>query len=171
MNIIRKLTLANLKKNRNRTIVTILGILLSTALILAVIGMAQSGQVSLATWQKQYSGDFHALYTEVPTDAVSYVTENAHVRSSSVFYTYGYAALDGSLNEYMPYVFVLGGNETAFRKLSLHLTEGRFPENENEIVIPETIYTSAGKDLKIGDTLTLAIGRRVDSEGYELFQH
>ncbi len=171
MNIIRKLTLANLKKNRNRTIVTILGILLSTALILAVIGMAQSGQASLAAWQKQYSGDFHAIYTEVPTDAVPYITENAHVKSSSVLYSYGYAVLEGSLNEYMPYVFVMGGDDAAFRKLSLHLNEGRFPENENEIVVPETIHANAGMDLKLGDTLTLAIGRRVDSENNELFQH
>ena len=170
MNIIRKLTLANLKENRNRTIVSILGVVLSTALILAVAGMAQSGQASLAAWQKQDTGDFHTLFTNLAPDDVLTVSGNANVSESAVFYTYGYAALDHSLDEYMPYVYVVGGNEKAFQKLSLHLIEGRFPEQENELLI--TDYTSfvSGKDLKVGDTLTLSTGRRVATDGTELYQ-
>ena len=171
MNIIRKLTLANLKQNKNRTIVTILGVLLSTALILAVVGMAQSGRASLAAWQKQYSGDFHGMFFTLPTEATPYVTENATVKSSATLYTYGYAALEGSLNEYKPYTYVMGGDSAAFQKLSLHLIEGRFPENKNELLISESMISSTGLDFKVGDTLTLQIGRRVTSDGYELFQH
>ena len=47
MNILNKLTIKNLKLNKKRTIVTIIGIMLSTALICAVAG-----------YGKQFYGNF-----------------------------------------------------------------------------------------------------------------
>ena len=44
MNILKKLTLKSLKLNKKRTLVTIIGIMLSTALICAVAGMITSVQ-------------------------------------------------------------------------------------------------------------------------------
>ena len=42
MNILNKLTIKNLKLNKKRTIVTIIGIILSVALICAVASMVSS---------------------------------------------------------------------------------------------------------------------------------
>ena len=47
MSIFSKLTIRNLKLNRKRTIGTIIGIMLSTALICAVAGMGTSLQKSM----------------------------------------------------------------------------------------------------------------------------
>ncbi len=47
MNILNNLTTKNLKLNKKRTIVTIIGIMLSVALICAVAGMVTSFQATL----------------------------------------------------------------------------------------------------------------------------
>lgn len=47
MNIFKKLTTRNLKLNKKRTITTIIGIMLSTALICATFGLTTSFQQSL----------------------------------------------------------------------------------------------------------------------------
>ena len=52
MNILNKLTIKNLKLNKKRTIVTIIGIMLSTALICAVAGMVSSFMATLVEMLK-----------------------------------------------------------------------------------------------------------------------
>ena len=47
MNILNKFTVKSLKLNKKRTIVTIIGIILSTALICGVAGLVSSFQNSL----------------------------------------------------------------------------------------------------------------------------
>jgi len=44
---------------------------------------------------------------------------------------------------------------------------GRLPENENEIVLSTTFFDGKENEPKIGDTITIDIGKRI-SEGYEL---
>ena len=59
MNILNKLTIRNLKLNKKRTIVTIIGIILATALICAVAGMVSSLQATLIESAKESSGNRH----------------------------------------------------------------------------------------------------------------
>ena len=54
--------------------------------------------------------------------------------------------------------------------VSLNLIEGRFPTNDNEIVIPRHLKTNGRVDYKVGDTITLYLGDRV-SDGYTLNQN
>lgn len=51
MNLLNKLTIKNLKLNKKRTIVTVIGIILSTALITAVASMFFSAQESLLRFE------------------------------------------------------------------------------------------------------------------------
>ena len=81
----------------------------------------------------------------------------------------GYAKLEESKNEYKPYVYVKGFSEQAIEELSVKLVEGRFPENENEILIPTHLKTNGRVELNVGEAITLDVGTRV-SDGYELTQ-
>ena len=51
MNLLNKLTIKNLKLNKKRTVVTIIGIMLSVALITAVASMYASGIKSLIDYE------------------------------------------------------------------------------------------------------------------------
>lgn len=79
MKILQRLTLANLRENKRRTGVTIIGVMLSTALILAVAGIVTSFQGMMVDWTIAEYGDYHDMYEEVPTEALKYIEENQHV--------------------------------------------------------------------------------------------
>lgn len=81
MQVLQKLTLANLRQNKRRTMVTIIGVMLSAALILAVIGIVTSFRQMMIDFQKIEVGDFHEMYESVPAEQMKYITENAHVES------------------------------------------------------------------------------------------
>ena len=59
MKILAKLNRINLKQNRTRTIVTIIGVALSIALILSVIGVATSFLNSWRLREIEEYGDYH----------------------------------------------------------------------------------------------------------------
>src|SRR5574344_3109514 len=76
MNILNKLTNKNLKLNKNRTLVTIIGISLATALICAVLGMITSFQATMKNVAKTEVGDYHVKFENIPTNQAKYITEN-----------------------------------------------------------------------------------------------
>lgn len=95
MKILQRLTLANLRQNRRRTIVTIIGVTLSAALILAVAGMATSFQKMMINYTIAERGDFHEMFQEVPVAALAYVEQNPHVES----YYYSAPLQEGDVDE------------------------------------------------------------------------
>ena len=169
MKILNKLTINNLKLNKKRTIVTIIGIILSTALICAVAGVFSSFRQTLIDAAKVDPGDFHVTFEGVPEDEVKYIVNNREV--DTFFYTQpvGYSKLEGSANEYKPYLHLMEYDKTALTSYGIKLVEGRLPENSNELIISSSIDTNANVEYKIGDKLTLDIGKRM-SEGHELNQ-
>lgn len=79
MKVLEKLTIASLRENKRRTLVTVLGVMLSSALILAVVGMVTSIQKMMIDWTVADTGDYHDMYEEVPVEDLKYIEENAHV--------------------------------------------------------------------------------------------
>lgn len=169
MDLLKKLTIKNLKLNRKRTIVTIIGIMLSVALITAVATIYNSAIKSLIEFETYQKGNFHVSFYNVPVDEVKTLKNNRKI--SDVFLTQdiGYAKLEGSKNEYKPYAFIKAFTKSSLENLSVKLIEGRLPENENEIVIPTHLKTNGRVTLNVGDTITLNVGKRV-SDGQELNQ-
>lgn len=170
MNIINKFTLANLNKNKKRTIVTAIGIALSTALICAVAGMVMSFQNTVVEYAKVENGDYHICYEEIPVDQLKYIQNNINIESYFLSKPLGYAKLEGSKNKDKPYVYITACNEKSLKNNGLVLTKGRMPENENEIVISKHIEYNARVYWNVGDTITLDVGTRKDEEGYILNQ-
>lgn len=81
MKVLQRLTIANLRKNQRRTIVTVIGVILSTALILAVVGMVTSFQKMMVNYAIAETGDYHEMYQEVPVEAIKQIENNTHVES------------------------------------------------------------------------------------------
>ena len=170
MHLLSKLTMKSLKLNKKRTIVTVIGIILSVALITAVAAMFFSARDSLVAFETRQKGDFHYVFFDVPIEDLKYFKENRNFEK--IYYTkdFGYALLNESKNEFKPYLFLKGFDSSALEDLGIKLVEGRLPENDNEILIPTHLKTNGRVSYSIGDTLELEIGRRV-SEGEELNQH
>ena len=170
MNVLKKLTIKDLKLNKKRTIVTIIGIILSVALITAVATIYQSFIASLISYEIREKGNYHVSFEEVPIEEAESISDNRNVEETYIIKSVGYAVLPDSQNEFKPYAYVVGFTDEALDNLAINLTEGRFPENDNEIVIPTHLKTNGRISLSVGDAITLDVGRRVGSDGYELGQ-
>ena len=70
MRVLEKLTIASLRENKRRTLVTVLGVMLSSALILAVVGMVTSLQKKMIDWTIADIGDYHEMYEEVTVENI-----------------------------------------------------------------------------------------------------
>ena len=169
MTLLNKLTIKNLKLNRKRTIVTIIGIMLSVALITAVASMYASGIKSLIKYETIIKGDFHTAFYNVPTSDIDKFINNRNIEKLNITEGIGYAKIN-SKNEDKPYAYLKGFTKDALNNLSVRLVKGRLPENTNEIVIPTHLKTNGRLDLKLNDSITLEVGKRIDSKGDELNQ-
>ena len=168
MNILNKFTIKSLKLNKKRTIVTIIGIMLSTALICGVAGLVSSFQNSLIYWARTNDGNYHVTFKNVSSDKAQYVTENQKVKDYFLSSSLGWANLEGSKATNKPYLHVLAYDKKALENYGVVLTDGRLPQNPNEIIITESVLTGARVSLKIGDTITLNIGTRKSNDDYYL---
>lgn len=168
MNLLNKLTLKSLQLNKKRTIVTIIGIILSTALIVAVSSLVVSARLSLIEYEKKESGDYHYIVYDVPKEELKYFNNNRVIEKTYFTSDIGYAKVD-SQNESKPYLFIKGYSNEVLESKENNLVEGRMPKSDDEIVISSHIKTNGRLYYKVGDTLELEVGKRY-SDDYELSQ-
>lgn len=164
MSILNKLTIKNLKLNKKRTIVTIIGIILSVALICAVASMVSSFRESLIRFEINRNGNFHYEFSNIDNDTLREIKNNRNFDKVYISKNIGYLKLNNSKNEDKPYAYLIAMDDIAMSNVSLNLIEGRFPTNDNEIVIPRHLKTNGRVDYKVGETITLDYGDRVSDE-------
>ena len=167
MNVLNNLTIKNLKLNKKRTIVTIIGILLSVALICAVAGMVTSLKATLVNRAIIAGGNRHLTIENVSKKDLKYFTNNSHVKNMYLSETLGYAKVDNT-NKYKPYAYVVGYTKSAFDNTTLKIVSGRLPIDSGEIVVSVPFQNNA--KVKIGDTISLDIGKGVCTDGTILNQ-
>lgn len=162
MNIFNKVALQGMKKSPTRTIVTVIGVILSAAMITAVATLGTSLLNFLVNGSIVKYGDWHVEFLDVNSSFVQERTHDSGVSNTAVFENIGYATLDGVKSPEKPYLFIAGFNEKAFDTLPITLISGRLPENSNEILIPSHVAAKGGVRFKLGDTLSLTVGSRID---------
>lgn len=170
MQILNRLTIRNLKLNKRRTIVTIIGIILATALLTAVATMAVSLKESVTLRSKKVDGDFHLLLYDMTDKEKESVTNNRQVESYYETHEVGYGVLDGCVNDSKPYVYIEALDSDTFEKAEINVTSGRLPEDDSEIVISSHIKTNGGVKYNLGDKITFDIGDRTYN-GKKLYQN
>ena len=172
MQVLTKITIKNLKLNKKRTIGTLVGIILSVALICAVAGMATSLRQSLIQTASSNTGYWHLKLSNINKEDIEKLKNNRDIKDLNIINDVGYAKLENSQNENRPYIHLYSLDEKSFNNMELELVEGTYPQNSNEIAICKSIIDDAQVDLKIGDTITFNIGDRyigdrMLSSGYE----
>ena len=172
MKVLTKITIKNLKLNKKRTIGTLVGIILSVALICAVAGMATSLRQSLIQTASSNTGYWHLKLSNINKEDIEKLKNNRDIKDLNIINDVGYAKLAKSANENRPYIHLYSLDEKRFNNMELELVEGNYPQNSNEIAISKSIIDDAQVDLKIGDTITFNIGDRyigdrMLSSGYE----
>ena len=157
MKILNDLSIKDLKLNKKRSIVIIIGIILSTALICGVAGLVTSFQKTFTETAKRDNGNFHVMYYNIPKDELKYIEENRNVDEYYLSEELGYSYLQDSELEEKPMVNVIAMDNKFLNNMGITLQEGNLPESDNEIVISKRINETCKVDYKVGDTITLNI--------------
>ncbi len=163
MNIINRLTLRHLKENKGRTVVTILGIMVSVAMITAVFVSAASflrfyGKVSLLSM-----GNYEAELYGLSQESYRLLKEDDRVES---------VGLLGGTADYSSFLleervsdrtgvgeFYVGDRVHLSQKLTGQY-EGSIPENETEIAVEQSLIKKNKLDWKLGDEVSIPVGIR-----------
>ena len=167
MNTLNKLTLKNLKLNKSRTIVTIIGILLSTALITVVAGIAASGQQTMIDGQINFSGNYDLFISgNATSEDVKEIKANRNIETVYMCDYGDFVRIPNYENDKKPYAYVQTLTPKAFTDcFNLPLKDGRYPENGSELVLTQNFINNSAKEYKVGDTITLEKGVRKTADG------
>ncbi len=172
MKILNKVSIKNLKFNKKRTISTIIGIILSVALICAVATMAISLQATLVQEAVDTAGYYHLKLSNITNDNLKTLQNNRDIKSIYTIYENGYGELQNMKSDSKPYLKLLSMNRTTFEYLKFNLIEGKFPKDSNEIIIASNMINKRdGEPYKIGDKIKLDLGQRTTLDGEKLYSH
>ncbi|MEC0226732.1 ABC transporter permease [Paenibacillus alba] len=174
MNIIHKLTLRHLLKNKKQTLVTVIGVIISVAMVTAVITLGSSYLVLMQKQTIEYTGEWHVIYKDVNKDQLEAIKQDEATKQLITSKERGFALLPGSQNTNKPYLFIKAFNAQGFTNFPIALSQGRLPQQANEVVLSEAVATNAKVAYQIGDRLTLDVGQRsnrADPNDTELYQN
>ncbi len=166
MKIFRKFTRRSLAKNKMKTIVTIIGIVLSVSLFTAVAeGLVSALNYGMSI-EKKTGGAYEVMFENVDASVVSDINDNKLTKSKSLANVVGFADI-GSENEAKPYVYIISADENFAEMAGVRLSKGRLPENGSEIALPDHLLTNGNVSYNLGDKLELYVGKR-QADGIEL---
>ena len=159
MSIFTKLTQRYLSKNKTRTIVTLIGIIVSMALFTAVIEGAYSGYQFLKNREIAITGQWQVIMNNVNKEGLEEAKTNKQIEQYENVYTLGWAEVANE-NDGKPYLLVQSLGDTEHALFPINLVSGRMPEKEDEILLPENFIANAKEKYQVGDTITLETGQR-----------
>ena len=173
MKVLNELSVKDLKLNKKRSIVIIIGIILSTALICGVAGLVTSFQKTFVETAKKNQGNYHTIFYDVPKDELKYIEENRGVKDYYLSEGIGYSYLPNVTvttstgAEEKPYVNIIAMDNKFLNNMSIELQNGRLPESDDEIVVSARINQKFKTNYKVGDNITLNVGELKEEQNKE----
>src|SRR5699024_9680236 len=135
MNIVNKLTWRHMRKNKRQTLVTIIGVIISVAMVTGVATLAFSFMDFMQKQTNSQEGDGHQQHHDGRDEQTVTIEADSQTQDVFVRRPVGYATLEDGQNDHKPYVHLVEFNDQAFEQYPIHLTEDRLPENEHEVLL------------------------------------
>ena len=135
MNIMQKLTLRQMLMNKRRTIVTIIGIMFSVALITAVSTFMGSFRDVFRQATIVEKGNWQVQYLDVSKEDVGKIAADSNTKTYAALYERGIVKLDSETATY-PFVMNQQMNPEGFAQQNVTLLEGRMPRLPRRLSFP-----------------------------------
>lgn len=158
MNILKRFTIKNIKLNKKRSIVTIIGIILSTALICTVAGIFESFRKTMVNAVIKETGDYHAEFVDVDKSDIKYIKENRNVVKTYLSENLGYIKIPGDYESFTE----INSYNTSYLDDMIKLDSGRLPNNSNEIIVSKSLKN----DYKLNSEVSLELLKLKDPDQY-----
>lgn len=168
MSVMSRFTLRSLSKKKKWAAVTLIGIIISTAMLTAVSTFVTSFTELMRKEIIATDGNWHVRFIDVDTEDLARIESQDFVSRVNTGRNLGYAQIEGIVNVNKPYLYVKAIDADGSESFPIHLVEGRMPESENEIIIPQHLSDNGGVTLPIGSEIELELGRRYNAAGSEL---
>lgn len=144
----KKLTGRYLKAAKKRTVLTVLGIIMSVALISSIGLFFSSMQISQVEEAKNNYGAFHIMFTKTDESLISKVTNNPKVSR------YGFISMGEEIKVSDKLTIgEIAATDRALELLPYKAKEGKLPEQKNEIAVEKWVLSYIDKSAKIGDII------------------
>ncbi len=140
-----------LKDNKKRTILTIIGIILSVALITSICTFILTVQNSMLEDTKKTIGAFHVAISNVSEDDVHKIEANPKINNVGIMVSGEITPFIKDKNIQLNYL-----NQASFKLLNVNLEEGELPKAKNEIVIERWILKYFDEEVKVGDIVKIS---------------
>lgn len=153
MNIVNKLTLRHIATHRRRSLLTVLSIIVSVAMITAVFTSVFSFVTFLKDATLAYDGSWQAqlFYDEAPDMAALKNDEITYYTGKNAFqFTF-----DKDSQKAKAYGNVDAVDENAVDMRNIHIKDGAFPKTANEILVTDSYIERNKLDWKVGDSVCL----------------
>ena len=137
MNILGKVTWKTMWKNRTRTIVTIIGVILASAMFTAVTTMGTSLRNFLIRGNVYEEGDYYVQFayaTQAQKEAL--LQEPAVTRVADYGFLGFSSPADPEEARKWNTFAVAAADQTFLDTMPVHLIAGRMPQNSTEAVLP-----------------------------------
>ncbi|MGE6229898.1 ABC transporter permease [Paenibacillus chitinolyticus] len=158
MNIVNQLTLRYMKQNKSRTLVTIIGAVISVAMLTAVFTISGSFMDMMQRSTIAYTGKWQAAFKDVAGEDVTNITNTEVIERYDIEHQLGFARLPNSKNAKKPYLYV--SEHSNLDVIGVSLIDGRLPQNEHELVLSSQFVETSGVHWQVGDAITLEYGER-----------
>lgn len=150
LNSYKEITNKYLKHGRKRTVLTIIGIVLSVALISAIGLFLRSMQLGEIEKMKADWGALHIYYDKPSDELISKIKNNIKVDRSG-----SYAEKDlGKISDKYSLIETQG-TDKALELLPFKVKKGEFPKREGEVAFEEWALNIIDNKANIGDKITI----------------
>ncbi|TGU92943.1 ABC transporter permease, partial [Mesorhizobium sp. M00.F.Ca.ET.186.01.1.1] len=141
MNIVHTLTIRHLQQNKRRTLVTIIGVIISVAMVTAVATLVFSFADLMIRQAIADNGEWHVQYQNVNKAQLAAIRDDEATKTVAITRDLGYSRLAGSQNANKPYLFIKQYDAQGFAQFPVELSKGRLPQTDKEVVISEAVAT------------------------------
>ena len=164
-----------LKQNGTRTLLTVCTMILSVGMMTAVLCGGWSMLVFLQEKEAIYGGDYAYRMEITSQQQAETLLQGRNVEDVSLLRFAGSSFYGEPSNRTLLAVAEIDDAFVKNFSLERYLLEGRFPFNENEIILTQEFIEDNGLACSVGDTIRLSLGMRVwdeiDTELYGLVNY
>lgn len=175
METIFTLTLRTLQQNKKRAFLTIFTIILSVGMMTAVLCGGWSMLRFLQEKEAVYGGDYAYRIELTSQQQAETLMQGKNIENVSLLRFAGSSFYGEPSNKNLLAIAEINDAFVENFYLEQYLLEGRYPFNENEIVLTQDFIDDNGLTFSVGDTIQLLLGTRVwdeiDTELYGLVNY
>ena len=153
MNIVNSLTLRHIKSHKRRSLLTVLSIIVSVAMVTAVFTTVFSFVSFLKDSTLAYDGSWQAqlIYEEAP-DLAAFQSENMEYYAGTQLCQFTYQK---DIEKAKAYSQIDAVDENVVKMRNINIKEGAFPKSKNDLLITDKYIENNKLDWKVGETVSI----------------